>query len=105
MTNEEIMQKWYNNELLSDELLNLARADERAKMQGVDVWISWDGRDGGTVDAWHKEEPRRGENDMFYGSSDINGKHSHITELHKDSAKLLGISPGECAKFKIVRCE
>lgn len=76
--------------------------DEREKMQGVDCFISWDGRDSGTVDAWHNDEPRKGENDMFYGSSDINGKHSHISELHKDFAKLLGISPGQCKKFRIV---
>lgn len=115
MTNKEIIEQidkgesWeYMNTTIVTAIgnlpaaLDLARQDEREKMQGVDCFISWDGRDSGTVDAWHNDEPRKGENDMFYGSSDINGKHSHISELHKDFAKLLGIEQGQCKKFRIV---
>jgi hypothetical protein len=47
MTNEGILEKWYNNELTSDQLLDLARADERAKLskEAVKVWVSWDNDD------------------------------------------------------------
>lgn len=33
MTNEEIKNKWYSDEPSFDDLLNLARADEREKLQ------------------------------------------------------------------------
>jgi len=102
MNNEEKIKAWCEYDSNNMDMYELIVAGEREKMQGVDCFVSWDGRDNGTVDVWHKDEPSKGANDMFYGSSDANGKHSHISELHKDFAKLLGISPGQCKKFRIV---
>lgn len=100
MTNEEIMQKWYNNELLSDELLDLARADERAKMQGVDVWVSWDNHHAcGDVTASFKEPKANRNSD---GSTYYNNYGAMSFDISEHAAKFLNIEPGQCKKFRIV---
>ena len=100
MTNEEIKNKWYAGEPSFDELLNLARADEREKLQGVDVWVSWDSERIQPI--WMtNNEPI----EMDLGRYNINNSFAY-TQINLHFTKcILKISPGEWAKFKIVRCE
>ena len=100
MTNEEIKNKWYAGEPSFDELLNLARADEREKLQGVDVWVSWDSERIQPI--WMtNNEPI----EMDLGRYNINNSFAY-TQINLHFTKcILKISSGECAKFKIVRCE
>lgn len=100
MTNEEIKNKWYTDEISFDDLLNLARADEREKMQGVDVWVSWDSERIQPIWMTNNEPV-----EMDLGRYNINNSFVY-TQINLHFTKcILKISSGECAKFKIVRCE
>ena len=107
MTNEELVLKekgkiqyMYSREDLLGEggLFDLVRADERAEMQGVDVWVSWDSERIQPI--WMtNNEPI----EMDLGRYNINNSFAY-TQINLHFTKcILKISSGECAKFKIVR--
>ena len=101
MTNEDIKNKWYSDEPSFDDLLNLARQDEREKMQGVEVWVSWDKH--------HKweEVARISTTEPVVEAEGMDGAVIYKTVepysyVSKIICKLLNISPGQCKKFRIV---
>ncbi len=74
-------------------IMDLARADEREKMQGVDVWISRD--DYENSDAIFSSHKPHSEilGGVLYYNSGLYGFEDAI-----------GLQPGQCRKFKIVEC-
>ena len=109
MTNEEIKNKWYKEEPTFDELLNLARQDEREKMQGVEVFISWDSED----DEFEPQEKPcsvwadRPEYDREFGTFVGNlgfecEAAAWLFNIPESFCDMLGVDSGQCKKFRIV---
>ena len=110
MTNEEIIEQidkgesWeYMNTAMVTHIgnlpaaLELARQDEREKMQGVDCYVSWD--DGKFESpAISIQKPTMG---CKLGGKFYTGLGQNITIPKEDGVKL-GVSPGQCKKFRIV---
>lgn len=94
MTNEEIVEESSNSgkEFVNMyDMMELARQDEREKMQGVDVWVSWDNNNSTVAPEVWITRPRPNMNGTFTG------------RVHHDAiSSELSISPGQCKKFRIV---
>ena len=107
MTNEEIIEStsgeytcfsvWDAVDI--SKFMELARADEREKMQGVEVWVSWDNYHPSCHATVFSKEPI---------SKPINGgkmhdiSSGHCVQLTDGFAKWLGLRKGQCKKFKIM---
>lgn len=84
--------------------LELARQDEREKMQGVDCWVSWDATDDSDKGNWENpvmsiKEPAK--NTAKSGRIYYTGLGQNIT-ISKEYALKLGLQQGQCKKFRIV---
>ncbi len=94
MTNETIVRMYPRPDPKNMECaLDLARADEREKMQGVDVWISVNAHREAIIEFYMN---RPTPNSWIY---------NNLTDDSDRLIELLKLQSGECAKFKIVRCE
>lgn len=115
MTNEEILanrRNVYAAELGGntnviplceiEELLELARADERAKLSGggVKVWVSWDegNFESPTVTTKQPKANKDGNGRIYH--TDLG---QNFTISKEDAAKL-NINQGECKAFGIREC-
>lgn len=81
-----------------EDYADLARADERAKMQGVDVWVSVD-EDGTT---------KLSESELEFFEREKWGMFKYpergfCVALPHQFGEFLKVEEGECAKFRIVR--
>lgn len=71
-----------------------AKTDNLEQPEGVEVWVSWDGNNSMVAPEIWIMRPRPNMNGTFTG------------KVHHDAiSSELNLSPGECAKFKIVRVE
>ena len=105
MTNEEIIDitrgtelwQYYGEEI--NKLLNLARQDEREKMQGVDCYI--------TASKHYAEIYIGGDKplSMIWGHFYKSSKEQHCSRLNRHTARLLGVELNQCKKFRIVEVE
>ena len=75
-----------------------ARQDEREKMQGVDVWVSWD-EVGFEYPIVTIKQPIQ--NTFTNGEIYHTGIGQNFS-LKKEDAEKLGIQKGQCKKFRIV---
>ena len=98
MTNEEILKAMHKRgEAGYGTAMELARQDEREKMQGVDCYVSWD--DGKFESpAISIQKPTMG---CKLGGKFYTGLGQNITIPKEDGVKL-GVSPGQCKKLRIV---
>ena len=111
MTNEEIIAMCDKGEALEydygatvthidniPELLNLARQDEREKMQGVEVYISWDegSFESPTVTIKQPQTNKDSAGRIYH--TDLGQNFT----IKKEDAEKLNISPGQCKKVRIV---
>lgn len=96
MTNEEILKAMHKSGAAGyGTAMELARADEREKMQGVEIFISMD-----KVDAViSTDEPEKYEQD---GANFFCNYGYAIGVNVQDFAKFLGVERGQCKKFRIV---
>ncbi len=100
MTNEEILKAMHKRgEAGYGTAMELARQDELEKLQGVDVWVSWD-------EDYFGEHPNPKISDdepveWVAGQFDIGGCDMR-TEIFESFATMLGIEQGQCKKFRIV---
>ncbi len=98
MTNEEILKAMHKRGAAGyGTAMELARQDEREKMQGVDCYVSWD--DGKFESpAISIQKPTMG---CKLGGKFYTGLGQNITIPKEDGVKL-GVSPGQCKKLRIV---
>jgi hypothetical protein len=115
MTNEEIIEQTakqtgvvvfaaFCRELT--DMMNLARADEREKMQGVEVWVSWD-EDKHTmlslsVPVLSIDKPEYNNHSIVGKNYRYNDNDDYSAGLTREIAKHLNIQQGQCKKFRIV---
>lgn len=99
MTNEEIIERQFGMPgLVLWELLDLARADEREKMQGVDCWISWDEGNFESPTVTTKQPKTNKDSTGRIYHTDLGQNFT----LQKEDAEKLGLQQGQCKKFRIV---
>ncbi len=96
MTNEEILKAMHERGAAGyGTAMELARQDEREKMQGVDVFVSWDSAD--KVISTEKPETYEQDGKAYYCN------YGYVIECNvKDFATHLGVSEGQWKKFRIV---
>lgn len=82
-------------------LLEVQQKNEHEKMQGVDVWVSWDKHRRQEVypvlTFTEPSEESRPSYFTYYKTDD-----ETYAELTPKEAETLGVSPGQCKKFRIV---
>lgn len=123
MTNKEILESWgidtresmlawCNTDLTLQntfELMEEVRKDEREKMQGVEIFISWDSED----DEFEPQENRcsvwadRPEYDREFGTFVGNlgfecEAAAWLFNIPEEFCDMLGVDSGQCKKFRIV---
>lgn len=85
--------------ITDDDLRGLRLQWIKEQPEGVDVWVSMDKGDCfyETHEIWHGSPPTLDRKGYYQGE--------HGSNVRERLATVLGISKGECAKFRIVRVE
>lgn len=88
--------------ITDDDLRGLRLQWIKEQPEGVEVWVSWDKHDKyESVPMLNLDEPE--EKDVCGFTKYYNSNKIEKTSFNFKIARRLNLSPGECAKFKIVR--
>lgn len=86
------------NRDIAIDCMELARQDEREKMQGCDVWVSWDEGNFESPTVTTKQPKTNKDSTGRIHHTDL-GQNFTIS---KGDALKLGLQQGQCKKFRIV---
>ena len=104
MNNEEKIKAWCEYDSNNMDMYELIVAGEREKMQGVEVFVSWDSEDNeleiqkNRCSVWADRPWHDREFGTFNGGEDV----AWLFNVDEDFCDMLGVDSGQCKKFRIV---
>lgn len=98
MNNEEKIKAWCEYDSNNMDMYELIVAGEREKMQGVEVWVSWDEGNFESPTVTTKQPKTNKDSTGRIYHTDLGQNFT----IQKEDAEKLGLQKGQCKKFRIV---